>query len=525
MSPVTSNSSGLLDVSIEVPAEATTDRRAPYPFNKNEADLILQSCDSVEFCVRSHIMLEASPVLRATILRLDSIRSPSLSQPVLNLVEDSKTIETLLRICYPILNPPLDGPLPELETILTAAVKYEMEFPIAVLSAELLSRATQAPLAVWAVGCRAGLESLARRAAEHTFSAATLCCERDSDLDGLAAWQLFQLREFWRLKGEVSDDFSFLSIPAKLETPRVDSPEELVTPEQLVDNGDLTISSSDGGLYAAHEDVIASASLVLKGKIVHPRSKPVLSKLKKSAKCKSCISRTPSTLDLEEDSYTIRALLHLCYHGGTTDCKPSKLAAILSAGYKYEMRSVLPALRTQWTALSTQQPLRAYLAAAKAGLHDAAAESARLVLAQGLDGMYVQELQTAPALLYYRLMLYYDRCRAIARERLLAVRLGAEVSGRVGQDDLGEGRASLNPLKPDPACESEVWFAGRIDALVDMADHHPGRIASPAGSVYEDATAAKQWCASCQDLAGRLSTLERTLQEIEKSISTVQLPL
>ncbi|CDO73338.1 hypothetical protein BN946_scf185008.g101 [Trametes cinnabarina] len=157
-------------------------------------------------------------------------------------------MEALLRICYPILNPHPDGPLGEVEAILKAAVKYQMEFPIAVLTAELLSRATHAPLSVWAAACRTGLETLARLAAEHTFPAAVLSVERDSDLKGVAAWQLYRLREFWRLKGQVGDEFSFLTVPSA--TCSGSAPLGIHAPafrSLSYDDADLVVCSSDGG--------------------------------------------------------------------------------------------------------------------------------------------------------------------------------------------------------------------------------------------------------------------------------------
>ncbi|KAI9063997.1 hypothetical protein FKP32DRAFT_1602951 [Trametes sanguinea] len=507
---------------------------APYPFNRVDADLILRSCDDIAFRVRSHIILEASPVLRDKIARATAGASPAPSPLSIDLAEDSKTIETLLRICYPILNPPLDDPLPVLEKILKAAMEYDMEFPIAVLSAELLSRAAHAPLAVWALGCRAGLEPLARGAAEHTFAATDLRCERDSDLEGCSAWQLFQLREFWRSKGHVGGSFSFLTPDsAGSVSPRFDGSANRIFFPPSVDNSDLTILSSNRREYKAHQDVISMVSPVLKEKIADItqdmastssyRGVPT-KKGKKGVKIMPAVP-TP-TLRVEEDDNTIVALLDLCYHRGNNIPArgPFRIAPILSAVYRYQMLSLLPTLRSQWIEVSAAQPLRAYLAAANAALHAEASESAQLVLKHGLDGMFADELRTTPALPYYRLMVYYDRCRAIARERFFALRLARPVGGRVGPAENGEGDNAIGE-QPEAAYESEDWFARRVDELSELADRHPGHLAPSPGSLYEDATRAKQWCARCQDLADRLFACMQTLQEIEKSISAEQFTL
>ncbi|KAH9951143.1 hypothetical protein B0H21DRAFT_818628 [Amylocystis lapponica] len=104
---------------------------ATAPFNKPNADAIIRSSDNVDFRVHKLILAEASPIFEATF----SIPQPLVPGPsdveeglsVMTVSEDSKTLDTLLRMCYPsTLDPEMDG-LDQIRLILCAADKYEME--------------------------------------------------------------------------------------------------------------------------------------------------------------------------------------------------------------------------------------------------------------------------------------------------------------------------------------------------------------------------------------------------------------
>lgn len=191
-------------------------RLAPHPFDKACADIILRTCDRVDFRVRRHILIEASPVFDSMFL-LPQPREDAESQhaPIVDLVEDSETIEALLRICYPIKNPALDQPLDAIETMLRAAMKYEMEFPIAVLTDHILSLAERTPLPVWAVACRLHLEDVAKRAAKQLRSVPSLDFNSLGGMDGICAGDYFRLREFHRMAMSTGDTQLLFLSPAE----------------------------------------------------------------------------------------------------------------------------------------------------------------------------------------------------------------------------------------------------------------------------------------------------------------------
>ena len=99
---------------------------ADYPFNKSEADITLRSSDLVDFHVRRHILFEASPVFESILSIPQSHTSEGdQARPVVELTEDNKTLDTLLRICYPVVKPASKRSLEELESAVKAAQKYE----------------------------------------------------------------------------------------------------------------------------------------------------------------------------------------------------------------------------------------------------------------------------------------------------------------------------------------------------------------------------------------------------------------
>ncbi|KAI0369215.1 hypothetical protein BV20DRAFT_418336 [Pilatotrama ljubarskyi] len=255
------------DVELERATDSWTEgecRVAPAPFNKTVADVTLMSCDHVEFRVRGSILREASPVFDTKLTSGEY----GYRREAIEVEEDCKILETLLRICYPIVKPSLDLSLPELESALRAAQKYMMELPVAVLAAELLSRALRSPLAVWAIACRTGLENVARHAVELVSATpATLDAEPVEDLRGVTAGHYFRLREFLRLRGQVPDDFPLLTPAANIEVQDDVQPTLDSAPFPRLQFCDLKCRASDGVELEVHRGALSAASPILAGKV------------------------------------------------------------------------------------------------------------------------------------------------------------------------------------------------------------------------------------------------------------------
>ncbi|KAI0954677.1 hypothetical protein AcW1_006488 [Taiwanofungus camphoratus] len=113
-----------------------------HPFTKPNADIVLRSSDGIDFRVHKLILSEASPVFEGMFalpqLAASSRDSESNTAhadcdglPVVAVTEKGKTLENLLRICYPMADPVLDAV--EEEEVLKAAQKYEIEAAVTLM--------------------------------------------------------------------------------------------------------------------------------------------------------------------------------------------------------------------------------------------------------------------------------------------------------------------------------------------------------------------------------------------------------
>ena len=193
--------------------------QAETPFDDLTADVILRTSDRVDFCVHRTVLSLASPVFRDMFslpvnISEDMKSSGAPSLPVIEVTEDKNTMRRLLMLCYPFRKPPLEL-LENIEPFLRAAIKYEMECPIELLSQDLLAAVPRSPLCVWAVGCRSELDEVVQRAAAEIRGRAVapesalsvmedmLKQEGNSVLEGTTAAQYFRLRKF--LRANISD--------------------------------------------------------------------------------------------------------------------------------------------------------------------------------------------------------------------------------------------------------------------------------------------------------------------------------
>ncbi|KAL6300866.1 hypothetical protein BKA93DRAFT_500808 [Sparassis latifolia] len=169
----------MADNQLEPPAPQVTN--ASPPFDKPTADIILRSSDRVDFRVKKAILAETSTFFDT----MFALPQPSLSVgevtrieadgseadykdglAVIHITEDSRTIDCLLRICYPLRNPVITD-LSELRHLLTSVTKYAMDETMEVLRERLHSLAQEIPLQVYAVAIQLSFEKEAREAAKH----------------------------------------------------------------------------------------------------------------------------------------------------------------------------------------------------------------------------------------------------------------------------------------------------------------------------------------------------------------------
>lgn len=254
---------------------------ASHPFNRPNADVVLRSTDGVEFRVRGDILEEASPVLERAICNLKS----SDGEATIEFDAESSTLDSLLRICYPIRKGKVEHTVDKCFATLTTAIAYEMELPIEVLEEELVAiarRSTPHALKVWAGSCRLRLESLVRGAADCLFGDEPLDMGSLSaaDFEGLTAGEVFRLREYRRMRGQVGPGFSLLprlpplqaqvAVPLEdVDLPPLYSDGDIITvvPGSDPCESDFECVSSDGVTFYVNRDVVSTASSYIKDAI------------------------------------------------------------------------------------------------------------------------------------------------------------------------------------------------------------------------------------------------------------------
>ncbi|KAH9942677.1 hypothetical protein B0H21DRAFT_520626 [Amylocystis lapponica] len=175
--------------------------QASPPFDKATADIVLCSSDDVFFRVHKLFLAEASPFF-ATMFTLPQPTADASSHdglPMVPVPEDSKTLDDLLRICYPVPDPTLDK-IVRVRDVLSAATKYEMEVAKAVCRRALQSPSLlKEPLNVYAVAVQFGLWEEALAAAKQTLREPMNISASDAPppaLDRISAVAFYRLLQY-----------------------------------------------------------------------------------------------------------------------------------------------------------------------------------------------------------------------------------------------------------------------------------------------------------------------------------------
>ncbi|KAI0794419.1 hypothetical protein C8Q74DRAFT_575495 [Fomes fomentarius] len=531
---------------------------ASHPFNQPSADIYLRTTDHVHFYVHRQILSQASSVF-ADMFTLPQPPESSEAPPIVDVTEDSKTLDQLLRLCYPINKREL-GNLDDVIPVLKAAMKYEMEWPVSIITRDLLSIAPQTPLHTWAVACRAGLEEVARKAASEIRGRAAGPAERLEllktmlqkegllqTLDGVHAGDYFRLREFLRsndseprmallsrtscLPLETTLLSGFMTGYASNDLPRVfpssvshsssNSPTShgvapFVAPSSPAP--DVVVACREGSRIQAHKIVLIIHSFPVARYIQKSSaSLHTLSSSTTTRGAKSPLSKRP-IIEVDLEPSTAYALLRLCYEG--KDSLPTDLptlARLIVATDKYGMSQASVAAQQRWETAAGADPLGAYFIALHYQLNAQARGAAKAVLAKPLTGEYVPCMEDAPSITYHRLLVYYSACATAVSDEL---EKGYNYNyGRLGC--LGR------------TCEiTPSWLAGHLRSLkVEVESRGPGKIwevttdalltRSQSETVWPSCTATQ-----CRELVTAFVQTGSSLsQAIAQAISQVELEI
>ncbi|KAI1783537.1 hypothetical protein LXA43DRAFT_331425 [Ganoderma leucocontextum] len=420
---------------------------APQPFDQPSADITLRTSDLVDFHVHSQILSQASPIFAHMLSRPQS-PSGSNTRPIVDIAENSRTLEHILRFCYPVAKPHLPQ-LVDVASLLEVAMKYEMMGPLTLVIPDLLDFVPYSPLGVWAIACRCGikLESVAWYAAfwmvviskdRREVPKALRRCLKDElssssyplppltllksmlhkdgidTLRGVSAGDYYRLLEYLRAGNEQSHA-KLLQVPAV--TRPSDTTSEAPSLDEVIPRfprPDMKIQCADGTRHRAHIVFLAMHSPTLRRRI---RAVVAAGRSTRNVATPpvdhSNEQRLP-VLEMDVDSATLSMLLALCYSGcGGNVQLPSDLHLLTStlvAARTFGMERVAEAARERWERAADSNPLEAYFVAIERGQNDLAEFAARKVLEGPIAGVYVRRMEACPALAYHRLLEYYRAC-------------------------------------------------------------------------------------------------------------------
>jgi hypothetical protein len=194
---------------VEQPIEVTL---ANAPFDKSNADLILRSSDNVDFRVFKVFLSTASPFFEA----MFSLPEPATETEskgndivkdglkVIPMPESSVIVEKLLMFCYPSWGTePALGTLEEVQSLLEAATKYDMEDVRRRVQKTILAQRFYegeiVHLRMFCIAVRYGLKGVAMAAMRHTKSYPVLGRPYVKELDHVSPRVYHQLLDYhWR---------------------------------------------------------------------------------------------------------------------------------------------------------------------------------------------------------------------------------------------------------------------------------------------------------------------------------------
>ncbi|KAH9832641.1 uncharacterized protein C8Q71DRAFT_777450 [Rhodofomes roseus] len=391
-----------------VSSHSATRSSKPVPtlFNRPDADAILYSSDKTHFRVHRQILSVASPFFETMFSLPQSTPSSVGNLPVVPMEEDARTVEDLLRICYPGRDPQLKtctaSEWQHIGGMVRAAQKYDLAAAVEFMEATLTANADSFPLIVYCIACTHDMEVIAKHAARSLLACVKdghgLNMERWSALETLYVPQLEDIsagcyhRLMQAIRGGKLPDGSRVRLHGATKETNTNSRRTSVcTLDRCPDNGptEFTLRAADGIDYKVSKKTFLS---------FRPHA-----------------ADTSTTLSLSIRSSVLQLLLPLLDASTTTeelhDCK--SVAPALRAAAKYKMDKLHAALKKRWLELFAGDPLRSYLIASVYGLEDEAVGSAKLLLFRTmleLRALYVPIMESVSAGSYFRLLRYHKKC-------------------------------------------------------------------------------------------------------------------
>ena len=454
---------------------------------------------------------------------------------MVDVTEDSRALDPLLRLCYPVRKAELQH-LDTIQPVLEAAIKYDTEWPAEVLTARFFECASQDPLRVWAFGCRHGLEHVTRRGAE-ALRASIPDNEREKllflpniphglqALDGVSSAQYFRLLQFLRIgvgdetAASGSDSRASASalpgptrslwsseVSALLTPPKVASTPVAVSvvsnlkafkflpfadarvqgwpgPLEDLPPPDIICRSEDGTEFKVHQIILLLYSPVLRAQIAAARGS---SPLRRPSEGEVQSAALPVLNLGPGPSDVISMLLDICYQhlpqpsmrfgGRLLDC-----IELLAVATKYKIQPIIDFASAQWETLSDvpDHPHYCYLLGRNAAMRGAAAVSATAALRrpwkpEAWPSCCLERMEHVPAQAYHQLAVYFGASSRAAAQAVKKTTKAWETMAERSATTLGQPEAATRRYQG-----VTNWLNRRQEALerrevAPKADHVGG---------------------------------------------------
>ncbi|KAF8986376.1 hypothetical protein BDQ17DRAFT_1315427 [Cyathus striatus] len=405
--------------------ETTPDVKiAAAPFNnENGADLIIRSSDNVQFYVHKLILSLASSFFRDMFsLPQNEGGDCSGSLSTLEMSETSSTVDSILRLCYPVNDPAAINELVQAVGPLQAAIKYQMDEAINIMTERFKRFIPLYPVAVYGLACSPAVRSeilaglAARTWMNVRYSWSSSLGTRDwkdtaagetyansTYIQNATAGQLYRLLECMRSK---KPPLKFLvnENAVGLNQNVSDGNRPAVDITRFSD-GDIIIRSSDGLDFRAYKIVLQLAS------------KKFLSSIEDEGCVQSRASEAAVPIYcLFEHSSIISMILEICDPSVSATEMMSigdadVMHDVLRMAMKYDIPKVATLIKSWWSSFAKEDPLQSYFTAVRYGWEGLARQSARATVYSHIENSYTPAMEHAPARSYHNLMQYHHNCQ------------------------------------------------------------------------------------------------------------------
>ncbi|CCM05812.1 uncharacterized protein FIBRA_08046 [Fibroporia radiculosa] len=338
----------------------------------------------------------------------EDIHSPT-GLPLIRVDEDSRTLDSLLRLCYPVDDPTLVK-FSDIAPALKAATKYEMyEAQSLLKSASLSNDDKESLLCVYALACTLNFEDLAHRAAlKYPQSQEAYYTP---EMDQITSGAYFRFLQFLSRRpiqptGNSHPRFHRQSLcrpPVCIPNVEDESWRTHLDAFRCASTIDrIILRSSDLVEFCLYKPILFLASAHFQSLFEDPQT---------GDKRNYVALKNVPVLNLEEDGQTLCLLLHFVYPLPSMNLQDiGVLTRVLDAAVKYRLQRAMNDIKVLLIEQARKEPLRLYFLAIHYGWEDEAKRMSEQLTGAIID-VYIPEMELVSAAAYRKLLVYRQSCR------------------------------------------------------------------------------------------------------------------